>query len=293
MQGSNGHRLGSNSETAGATGLRSARGDCRPGVTEVRLHEPSNPPPIGTPPSRRAAGSLTPASPRDHFGVEVDAWLAAELHDTVCQHVAALALLAGALERRLSAAGLTEAAAAHEIATEARRAGDHVRAIAAGRMADAPEPQLLLPAVLGFLAEMRRIHGVHLSARVRPLKGVSSPKVALHLYRILQEAVTNAIRHGQATRVCIRLRRLSDQRLKLTVRDNGCGTTKGAAAEGAAGLGLRIMRIRAEDAGGRMTLRALRTGGCIVSAVVRDEGRPVGAPTDTVACDGIVGSEVH
>ncbi len=70
-----------------------------------------------------------------------------------------------------------------------------------------------------------------------------------HLFRIVQEALTNVARHSGATRVAIELARNSD-RVHLTVKDNG----RGFQGNGASGLGLVGMRARAESVGGELEI---------------------------------------
>jgi len=72
-----------------------------------------------------------------------------------------------------------------------------------------------------------------------------------HLFRIVQEALTNIARHSAATRVTIRLRAEGD-RICLTIRDNGKGL--GAARPGS--MGLSGMRARARSAGGELAIRS-------------------------------------
>jgi signal transduction histidine kinase len=72
-----------------------------------------------------------------------------------------------------------------------------------------------------------------------------------HLFRIVQEALTNVARHSGATRVVIELER-SGQRVHLTVKDNGHGFSD----NGASGLGLVGMRARAESLGGELQIKS-------------------------------------
>jgi signal transduction histidine kinase len=72
-----------------------------------------------------------------------------------------------------------------------------------------------------------------------------------HLFRIVQEALTNVARHSGATRVAIELER-SGQRVHLTVKDNGHGFSD----NGASGLGLVGMRARAESLGGELQIKS-------------------------------------
>jgi signal transduction histidine kinase len=74
-----------------------------------------------------------------------------------------------------------------------------------------------------------------------------------HLFRIVQEALTNVARHSGATRVAIELER-NGNRVHLTVRDNGRGFSGNGTASSKPGLGLVGMRARAESVGGELKI---------------------------------------
>jgi len=74
---------------------------------------------------------------------------------------------------------------------------------------------------------------------------------ASHLYRIAQEALTNAARHGRATAVEVFLR-VSTLNFLLEIVDNGIGTAEGGRS--ASGMGLKIMKYRASMIGARFEI---------------------------------------
>lgn len=76
---------------------------------------------------------------------------------------------------------------------------------------------------------------------------------ATHLYRIAQEAITNAIRHGRVTRIAIELE-AGAERVCLTIRDNGRGFD--ARRSTAGGMGLKIMHYRSQMLHGELTVRS-------------------------------------
>jgi two-component system CheB/CheR fusion protein len=80
---------------------------------------------------------------------------------------------------------------------------------------------------------------------------------ATQLFRIAQEAVTNAIKHGRAKTIRIELAR-QDDLLTLAILDDGVGLEP---ASPSTGLGLRIMNFRAEMIGAELTLKPGRKGG--------------------------------
>ena len=73
-------------------------------------------------------------------------------------------------------------------------------------------------------------------------------------YRIAQEALHNALRHADATRISVVLRDLGAEGLSLVVADDGVGFSVDGVAPG--GVGLGSMRARAEEVGGRLQVRS-------------------------------------
>jgi signal transduction histidine kinase len=88
-----------------------------------------------------------------------------------------------------------------------------------------------------------------------------APAVATHLYRIAQEAVSNAIKHGKAGGVVIQLGR-SGRRITLRILDNGRGFAK--TPRNQKGMGLRIMQYRADMIGGLLSVEKSPAGGTVV-----------------------------
>lgn len=178
-----------------------------------------------------------------------------DLHDSLCQHLAGVGFLAQALAKRAPpelAGGATEIVGLiDEAITMARsfaRGLNPIRLDAEG-----------LVAGLGELAEhTRRIFGVtcHCDHRGRPpdLDGT----VALHLYRLAQEAVSNALKHAAPTTIRIELD-VTPPTGTLAVEDDGIGLT--AALDRGRGMGLSIMRYRAWVIGGTLELGAGATRG--------------------------------
>ena len=102
---------------------------------------------------------------------------------------------------------------------------------------------------------------------------ISEHSVAVHLYRIAQEAVSNAIRHGRAGMVEIGLVS-TPRRLSLIVKDDGSGLPKDAHRRG--GMGLRIMQYRAGVIGGSLAIEKSPEGGTTVVCTVADPERYTG-----------------
>jgi signal transduction histidine kinase len=98
---------------------------------------------------------------------------------------------------------------------------------------------------------------------IRPEEIQPAPETAIVIYRILQEALTNVVRHAAATRVEVRLRQ-DEQSVVLEVRDNGSGITAPELARSDA-HGLVGMRERAALIGGDLRIEGVPGKGTIVS----------------------------
>lgn len=175
-----------------------------------------------------------------------------ELHDGLGPSLAAIGLGLRRLE------GEHDPAAVHALADEVQRAVGEVRRISAGLGPDALESMDLVTALKGSLAALDRFGpAVTLDAQPLPALGRVTEVAA---FRIVMEAVTNAVRHAGAARVDVRL--WHDDALRLTVTDDGRGVD---VAAGGGGTGLAAMRDRAEELGGRCALCS-GPGGTTVAA---------------------------
>ena len=101
---------------------------------------------------------------------------------------------------------------------------------------------------------------------------IENNTVATHLYRIAQEAVTNAVKHGKSKRIEIGLAQTST-RITVMVKDDGVGFSAKHPKKG--GMGLRIMQYRARVIGATLNLQSAPGKGtqltCLFSAVSRDD----------------------
>jgi len=202
--------------------------------------------------------------------------LALDLHDQTGQSLTALALHAEVIARGL-------AGEPGEAAARARRQAERLGALAertlaevqaiARRLRPAVLDDLGLPAALRWLAEDAGARpGIAVAVRVRGTldeEGSRLPEeMETALFRIAQEGITNAARHGRATRVRAALRATASA-VTLTIADDGRGFDAGARAgePGASGgMGLGGMRERARLLGGTLAVRSWPGRGCAVRA---------------------------
>jgi two-component system, NarL family, sensor histidine kinase UhpB len=177
--------------------------------------------------------------------------VAQELHDEVGQTLTAIVLQLERLRRRAPdelQTGLTEAREG------ARTSLEDVRRIAQRLRPEALEDLGLGPALETLCDRLSDHSGIAISAEIHRDVGGITPEMELVVYRVAQEAMTNALRHAHASNVQVQLRR-RDGRLMLSVLDDGVGLTGREA-----GSGIQGMRERALLVGGRVQVRGLAGG---------------------------------
>ncbi|MGH7970985.1 MAG: ATP-binding protein, partial [Limisphaerales bacterium] len=188
-----------------------------------------------------------------------------DLHDGLCQHLAGIELMSQVLEQKLSSRSKADAARAGEIARHVREAIGQTRSLARGLSPVTLESEGLFSALHELAAGTERMFGIACRIISSHAVEIHAPAVATHLYRIAQEAVSNAIKHGKASEVEIRLESGGDRAL-LSVRDNGSGMSPGLGRTN--GMGLHIMEYRAGMIGGLLSIVKNPEGGTTVQCSV-------------------------
>jgi PAS domain S-box-containing protein len=193
-----------------------------------------------------------------------------DLHDGVCQQLAAITYLVDILGDRLQEQGAPESVEAERIGNLINEANAQARSVARGLFPVRLEEHGLVLALeeLAASASTRYRITCRFVCQVTSIKVDS--EVELHLYYIVQEALLNAVNHGKATSVIVTLVADGD-RLKLTVQDNGAGFT--ASNSGRSGMGIRIMRYRAKVIGATLDLQSQLNQGTQITCVFSPSSR--------------------
>lgn len=193
--------------------------------------------------------------------------IGSDLHDGLGQELTGIALMLRGLSARLRKEGGPGATEAEEIVALVNKTIESTRQLARGLSPVTIERGGLPFALRSLAARASDMYGcqVRFRSKVWPqLTLDASP--SSHLYRITQEAITNAVRHGHATEVTIDLH-ANREDVKLMVSDNGRGLPPGV--DLAQGMGLRIMRYRAHIVGGTVDIAAAPAGGVLVTVSCR------------------------
>ncbi len=189
-----------------------------------------------------------------------------ELHDGLGQQLTGIALLSQALAGHLKEKGVPEAGEALQIARFANNAVKEAGRLSRGLSPISLETHGLIAALEDLAAFTQKASGASCRFRYRPTCTPPCPPpsdpLATHLFRIAQEAVTNAINHGQAREILLTFEQKKDH-VTLKVTDDGAGLPRHADKKG--GMGIRTMRYRASLMGGDFGIRPRRNGGTEVT----------------------------
>jgi PAS domain S-box-containing protein len=185
-----------------------------------------------------------------------------ELHDSTQQELTGLGLLAQNLSeidprsqpdevRRLAA----------RLASGLAESNRHVQRIAKGLMPVAIDADGLMVALSELAARATEETGIECEFNCPARIQIPDDTMALHLYRIVQEAVNNAIKHASANRISIALNR-SVEATSVIVEDNGIGISPNDLESD--GIGVRLMQHRCELIGGTFSIERRLEGGTAV-----------------------------
>ncbi|ADE12443.1 multi-sensor signal transduction histidine kinase [Sideroxydans lithotrophicus ES-1] len=190
-----------------------------------------------------------------------------ELHDDLGQLLTGVAFMSEVLFQKLKDAGIEEMRDASKITMLVNEAMSRTRLLAHG----------LYPAELGekglcrmmekFAGYVEGIYRIDCDFYCQPGCQIEGSDVAINLFRITQEAVSNAVKHGHAKHVELRVVNSPSNRMMVEILDDGCGITDAKASE-SAGLGMRTMRYRAELLGAALEVGARDSGGTRVAVTL-------------------------
>jgi len=191
-----------------------------------------------------------------------------ELHDGTQQELTGLGLLALNLAESLGRSGSTAASqVAARVASGIEQCNQRVRSLARGMVPVPVDREGLMTALAELARQTTEIHGLPCGFECPSRVEIDNDNEATHLYRIAQEAVSNATRHAKASAIWIRLEQV-EGRLILEVQDNGVGLQAGRVS--GKGVGLRLMEHRCGMIGGTFAIEPRPDGGtCIACSVSR------------------------
>jgi len=191
--------------------------------------------------------------------------IAQDLHDGLGQLLAGTAHIASTLQKDLAAKSRPEARRMDRILELIHEAIAQARSLSQGLHPVEPEGNGLMAALEFLATRTKSLFQAECRFTCRQPVLIPDNAVATHLFRIAQEAVSNAIKHGKPGHIEIRLSG-APERIQLVIRDNGAGMP--ARQRKNSGMGLRIMRYRAGMINGSLAIENESGGGTAVVCTV-------------------------
>jgi signal transduction histidine kinase len=215
---------------------------------------------------------------------DVQTSMARELHDEFGQILTAMTMLMGRAKRQMETGGPREPRETEALVTLIRNL-EEVQGIAQQTLERIrTASRLLHPVILDdfgleqaiawYVDQFTRQHGIDVEFVRGGTIGYIAPDASIHLYRIVQEALSNVSRHSGATRAWVRLSQSQSSHsqtggtLALDIEDAGKGLPSISTPAERRGIGITSMRERAELMGGELTMTRGASGGVIVSVRV-------------------------
>jgi PAS domain S-box-containing protein len=184
-----------------------------------------------------------------------------DLHDGLGQHLTGIAFMSKVQEQKLADKGLPEAADAARIVRLVNEAINRTRELAHGLIPVFSDAQGLMSALRRWMAEVEDLFKISCRFDCDEPVLVHDTDMATHLYRIAQEAVNNAIKHGDAKNIVVSLS-AQNSRGTLRIDDDGPGISEIPANN--PGMGMQIMNYRAKMIGGSLRLQKAGSRGTSV-----------------------------
>ena len=183
-----------------------------------------------------------------------------ELHDSLCQHLTAVAFMTRAVALRLKNHRVIEFDDLDKISELVNQGATDARNIARGLHTAEVDAARLLPAIRDLVS--REIWKTPCRLEVKTKLDLHDDAVASHLYRLLREAVINAHKHAQAKEIVVGISR-SNGEIVFSVTDDGIGIPAGK--NNRHGLGFYIMNYRARTIGARLEVKRRQRRGTRVA----------------------------
>ena len=204
--------------------------------------------------------------------------LGADLHDGLGQELTGISLMLRSLSKSAANAAFDASPELDEIIKLVNHAIQSSRRMALGISPVTLEHGGLLPALQTLIAWSRDSYHIDVRLRVSmrsPL--IIGESAAAHLYLIAQEAINNAVRHGNARSIAVTLR-ANRVLVSLSITDDGVGIAEKPAR--GAGMGLKLMQYRSATIGGVMRIKRLPQGGTRIHSVCPQDFAAAGFPQD-------------
>ncbi|MCP4147800.1 MAG: PAS domain-containing protein [bacterium] len=183
-----------------------------------------------------------------------------DLHDSLSQQIGGVIFMSQALREKLSQKALSETNDMDVIIGHLNSALKHTRDLSRGLFPILKEGGLIM-ALKELALSMEELYDISIDLICDDTIRIKDRDSAIHIFRIIQEALNNAIKHGQAKSVSIRFK-IINKRLLLEISDNGTGFPQNPNKKG---MGLEIMKYRASMIGAVFKIDSAKGKGTTIS----------------------------
>ncbi|HPU30420.1 MAG TPA: sensor histidine kinase [Syntrophorhabdaceae bacterium] len=202
--------------------------------------------------------------------LEISEWeqkrIGQDLHDSLSQQLAGIAFLCKGLQKQIASRSLQESKEIEEIVHLIDDAITKTKGFARGLYPVRLEAHGFTTAIDDLAINTERLFGIVCKFEYNEPLLIHDNIMATHLYRITQEAINNAIRHGKAKNIIIRLDKREDE-ATMTIQNDGKPFRK--IPKNHQGMGISIMRYRAGIIGASLDIKKGTSGGTIVTCTFK------------------------
>jgi signal transduction histidine kinase len=185
-----------------------------------------------------------------------------DLHDSICQQLAGIAFLGKVLQQKMKKKSFEEANSAGEMVSLIDEAITQTKGIARGLYPVRLEENGLMSALSELSRNMKKMFNITCIVEYDKPVLFYDNFMAVHIYRIIQEAVNNAVKHGKATKIAVKF--TEDKGITLlTIKNDGHGTRN--VVKENIGMGISIMKHRANMIGASLNIKNRIEGGTVVT----------------------------
>lgn len=195
------------------------------------------------------------------------------LHDNIGQMLSGIRLISLNLSRQFEAEGLTGAKEVKEVSDLIQKVDQQVRTFSRGLATSGIEAETVQGSLRQLAIKANEFYGIQCTFETDLNADITGENTVRNMYRIAQEAIRNAVIHGEADKIDIRLED-HDTGLLFTIVDNGNGFSQPLAEAKAGGIGIATMRYRADMLGGKLSFDENESGQTRVSCFIAKNGYP-------------------
>ncbi|MCH8557950.1 MAG: PAS domain S-box protein [Balneolia bacterium] len=188
-----------------------------------------------------------------------------DLHDGLGQMLSGIGLLSRRVANKLETEGHELADDMNEIRDLIKEADEYSRGLARGLVKIDLDRGGFTAAIEKLVRQSERLFRIKCELSVADEVDISERTRAEHVYRIIQEAINNAVKHGEASEVKV-IMTMGHHLLRISIKDNGTGFPKNWRSQ--QGLGVRIMEFRSRLIGAHFEQHNHSEGGAIITCSV-------------------------